>query len=208
MQNPSQQVEFYHNEPSNYRIPILVEGLQSSTPVKVVVEDTKRMEKTEALPLGHSGIYNFNYFSFVPYSSSTAQGESLGDASLPVTVKIYLQDMLYQTQTVQLRASHKPGFTISEATSPKYSNPNGSAIIRCIVRSHHGVPSSSASVSVGDTNIQSKSFNGREAITLDIPVSVPSEQIRTFSFLVKVTEDGCMPVSRRIECTISHYNLQ
>ena len=205
---PSQQVEFAHNSKVSCTLPVFIEGLLPSTQVQLGVVAPNGEEERLVVPQGYTGTYDLNYTFFVPYYSANSQARTATTIEQPIIVHIYLDGVLYRTETATLTAVHKRGFVISDPTSPRYSNANGAATIHCAVRSLHGAPSASARVSVSGTNIQNRSFNGREVLSLDIPVTVPYESTKTYSFVVTVKEDGCIPISRTIECTISHYNLQ
>ena len=76
------------------------------------------------------------------------------------------------------------------------------------VQSIEDVPSSSAKISITGSTHQTRRFNGEDIIYIKVPVSVPVESERTFSFTVTVSEDGCPSYTRTIKRTIKHYDLQ
>ena len=103
---------------------------------------------------------------------------------------------------------HRKAFRVSDANANEYSNPDGTETITFTVQSLKSKPSSSAKVIVsGDTN-QTKCFNDEELLYFKIPVKVPMELEKTFSFIVTIEEDGCPSYTKTIKRTIKHYDLK
>ena len=87
-------------------------------------------------------------------------------------------------------------------------DPDGNGTITFNVQSLESEPSSSAKVIVSGAVNQSKRFNGEELLYFKIPVTIPVESTKTFSFTVTIKEDGCPSYTRTISRTIKHYDLQ
>ena len=117
--------------------------------------------------------------------------------------------MLCKTETKTLTGIHKRAFRVFDVYAPEYSNPEGKATIKFKVQSLDRAPSSSARVIVsGDANQTKRFNNGEEIISIEVPVTVPMESEKTFSFTVTVKEDGCPSYTNTVNRTIKHYDLQ
>lgn len=198
------QAEFYHNAPVRSNIAVNLSGLSSSTQVQIGVVGLKEngMEEKYQIPAGYSGIYNQQVLYFIPSDSFDKQ------VSIPLKVNIYINGMLYKSEEKVLTGVHINAFRISEANSPEFSDSEGNATITFNVQSMESVPSPSAKVTVSGASSQTKRFNGDDLLYFKVPVTVPVESVRTFTFTVTVTEDGCPSYTKTIKRTIKHYDLQ
>ena len=88
------------------------------------------------------------------------------------------------------------------------TDPDGNATISFSAQSLESMPSSSAKVMISGMTNQTKRFNGEEWVYFKVPVTVPVDAEKTFSFTVTIKEEGCPSYTRTIERTIKHYNLQ
>ena len=202
IQNVSSQVEFYHHEEAKSNIEININGLLTSSLVEIGITGLKDQEEKYSIPSGHSGVYRQPISYFIPSTSLGSQ------VTLPVEVKLYIDGMLYKVVKQTLTGVHQRGFRVSEANAPQYSNVDGKATITFSVQSLVSKPSASAKVIVsGDVNDVRK-FNGAQTVNFDIPVIVPNDGQKTYSFTVTVKEEGCPSYTRTISKTISHYFLQ
>jgi hypothetical protein len=120
------------------------------------------------IPVGHSGIYNQPISYFIPATNFDSE------VSFPIKVNLYIDGMLYRTESKELTGVHKRAFRVSIS---------------------------------GVVN-QTKRFNGEKLLYFKVPVTVPMESEKTFSFTVTVKEDGCPSYTKNIKRTIKHYDLQ
>lgn len=204
VQNVVQPVEFYHNTLVEGNIGVNMEGLYPGTQVQIGILGLKENQQEErfSVPAGYSGIYSQQISYFIPSTQTDSE------VSKPLTVRLYLGGMLYKTEELTLRGIHRRGFRISEATAPQYSDPEGNAKINLSVQSLHSFPSSTAKVIVSGTANVSKRFNGEDVVHISIPVKVPDESTKTYSFTITVKEEGCPSYVKTVSKTISHYHLQ
>ena len=204
IQNVPAQADFYHNATIKGNVSVAINGLFASSQVQIGVVGLKENNQEERfdIPVGYSGIYNQPISYFIPATNYDSEVE------LPIKINLYIDGLLYKTETKQLTAIHRRGFKISGIKADEYSKSDGSSEIEFYVQSMNDAPSSSARVSIsGDTN-QTKRFNGEEIIYIKVPVKVPEEEEKTFSFTVTVKEDGCPSYTKTIKRTIKHYDLQ
>lgn len=201
--NPIQGV-FYHNTSIKGNLAVNINGLLSSSQFQIGVVGLKENDQEEMfiVPRGYSGVYNQSISYFIPADSFDLE------VSLPIKVNFYIDGLLYKTETKMLTGVHKRAFRVSDANSPEYSNPNGHATITFNVQSLESEPSSSAKVVLSGAFNQSKRFNGEKMVTFEVPVVIPVDSEKTFSFTVTIKEDGCPSYSKNITRTIKHYNLQ
>lgn len=204
IQNVPTQTEFYHNAAVKGNLAVSINGLLPSSQVQIGVVGLKGNEQEEKfdVPVGYSGIYNQAISYFVPATNFDSE------VSLPIKVNLYVGGMLYKTETKTLTGVHKRAFKVSEANAPEFSDPNGNATITFNVQSLESEPSSSAKVIVTGTSNQSRRFNGKDLLDFKVPVTIPVESSKTFSFSVTIKEDGCPSYTRTISKTIKHYDLQ
>lgn len=204
IQNVPTQAEFYHNSTVKGNVSVAVNGLFTSSQVQIGIVGLKENNQEERfnVPVGYSGIYNQPISYFIPATNFDSE------VSLPIKVNLYIDGMLYKTETKELIGVHKRAFRVSDANAPEFSDPEGNATITFNVQSLNDVPSSSARVSISGATNQTKRFNGEEIIYIKVPVTVPMESEKTFSFNVTVKEDGCPSYTKTIKRTIKHYDLQ
>ncbi len=204
IQNVPTQTEFYHNSTVKGNVSVAVNGLFASSQVQIGIVGLNENNQEEKfnVPVGYSGIYNQPISYFIPATNFDSE------VSLPIKVNLYIDGMLYKTETKELIGVHKRAFRVSDANAPEFSDPEGNATITFNVQSLNDVPSSSARVSISGATNQTKRFNGEEIIYIKVPVTVPMESEKTFSFTVTVKEDGCPSYTRTIKRTIKHYDLQ
>lgn len=204
IQNVPKQAEFYHNSTVKGNVSVAVNGLFASSQVQIGIVGLKENNQEERfnVPVGYSGIYNQSISYFIPATNFDSE------VSFPIKVNLYIDGMLYKTETKELTGIHKRAFRVSDANAPEYSDPEGNATITFNVQSLNDVPSSSARVSISGATNQTKRFNGEEIIYIKVPVTVPMESEKTFSFNVTVKEDGCPSYTKTIKRTIKHYDLQ
>lgn len=204
IQNVPAQAEFYHNDTVKGNIAVNISGLFLSSQVQIGVIGLKENNQEEKFNIeaGYEGIYNQEISYFIPATNFDSE------VSLPIKVNLYIDGMLYKTETKSLTGVHRKAFKVSDANANEYSNPDGTETITFTVQSLKSKPSSSAKVIVsGDTN-QMKCFNDEELLYFKIPVKVPMELEKTFSFNVTIKEDGCPSYTRTIKRTIKHYDLK
>lgn len=204
IQNVPAQAEFYHNATVKGNIAVNISGLFSSSQVQIGVIGLKENNQEEKfnIPVGYNGIYNKEVSYFIPATSFDSE------VNIPIKINLYIDGMLCKTETKTLTGVHKRAFRVSDANAPEFSKPDGNEIIKFNVQSLKSKPSSSAKVIVsGDAN-QSKRFKDEELLYFSIPVKIPVESTKTFSFTVTIKEDGCPSYTRTISRTIKHYDLQ
>ncbi len=203
IQSVSGQAEFYHNVKSKGNIAVNISGMSSSK-VEIGVSglNGNNQENKFNVPNNHNGIYNQEISYFIP---STEVGKNV---EMPIKVTLYVNGMLQEEQEYVLAGVHKRGFRISELTAPQFSEADGSANISFKVQSLESSPSSSATVIVSGAANISKKFNGNKVVYISIPVRVPDDLTKTYSFTISVKEDGCPTYTRTMSKTISHYHLQ
>ena len=204
IQNVPTQAEFYHNSTVKGNVSVAVNGLFASSQVQIGIVglNENNQEERYNVPVGYSGIYNQSISYFIPATNFDSE------VSLPIKVNLYIDGMLYRTESKELTGVHKRAFRVSDAHGPEFSDPEGNATITFNVQSLNDVPSSSARVSISGATNQTKRFNGEEIIYIKVPVTVPMESEKTFSFTVTVKEDGCPSYTKTIKRTIKHYDLQ
>lgn len=204
VQNIPTQADFYHNAFIKGNVSVSIDGLFASSQVQIGVVGLKENNQEERfnVPVGFSGIYNQPISYFIPATNFDSE------VSLPIKVNLYIDGMLYNTEKHELTGVHKRAFRVSDANAPEYSDPEGNATITFNVQSLDGTPSSSARVSISGAANQTKRFNGEELLYFKVPVTVPMESEKTFSFIVTIKEDGCPSYTKTIKRTIKHYDLQ
>lgn len=205
IQNVPAQAEFYHNATIKGNIAVNISGLFSSSQVQIGVIGLKENNQEEKfnIPVGYNGIYNQAVSYFIPATNFESE------VNLPIKINLYIDGMLYKTETKTLAGVHKRAFRISDANAPEFSDPDGNATITFNVQSLESEPSSSAKVIVSGASNQTKRFNnGEELLYFKVPVTIPVEDSKTFSFTVTIKEDGCPSYTRKISRTIKHYDLQ
>ena len=204
IQNVPSQAEFYHNALVKGNLAVNINGLFPSSQVQIGVIGLKENNQEEKfdVPKGSSGVHNQSISYFIPATNFDSE------VNLPVKVNLYIDGMLYKTEIKTLRGVHKRAFRISDASASEYSDPDGNATITFNVQSLESEPSSSAKVIVSGAASQSKRFNGEELLYFKVPVTIPVESTKTFSFTVTIKEDGCPSYTRTISRTIKHYDLQ
>lgn len=203
-QNVPAQAEFYHNAMIKGNIAVNVSGLFSSSQVQIGVIGLKENNQEEKfnIPAGYNGIYNQAISYFIPATNFESE------VNLPIKINLYIDGMLYKTETKTLTGVHKRAFRVSDANAPEFSDPDGNATITFNVQSLESEPSSSAKVIVSGASNQTKRFNGEELLYFKVPVTIPVESSKTFSFTVTIKEEGCPSYTRTISRTIKHYDLQ
>ena len=202
VQNIPTQAEFYHNASVKGNVSVSIDGLFAKSQVQIGVVKGNNQEERYNVSAGFSGIHNESISYFIPATNFDSE------VSLPIKVNLYIDGMLYKTETKSLTGVHRKAFKVSDANANEYSNPDGTETITFTVQSLKSKPSSSAKVIVsGDTN-QTKRFNDEELLYFKVPVKVPMELEKTFSFIVTIKEDGCPSYTKTIKRTIKHYDLQ
>ena len=203
-QNVPAQAEFYHNATIKGNIAVNISGLFSSSQVQIGVIGLKENNQEEKfnIPVGYNGIYNQAVSYFIPATNFESE------VNLPIKINLYIDGMLCKTETKTLIGVHKRAFRVSDANAPKFSDPDGNATITFNVQSLESEPSSSAKVIVSGASNQTKRFNGEELLYFKVPVTIPVDSSKTFSFTVTIKEDGCPSYTRTISRTIKHYDLQ
>lgn len=205
IQNVPAQAEFYHKATVKGNIAVNISGLFSSSQVQIGVIGLKENNQEEKynIEAGYEGIYNHEISYFIPATNFESE------VKLPIKVNLYIDEMLYKTETKELVGIHKKAYKVSDADAPEFSNPDGSQTIKFSVQSLKGTPSSSARVSISGATNQTKRFNnGEKSLTFKVPVKVPMELEKTFSFIVTIEEDGCPSYTKTIKRTIKHYDLK
>ena len=205
IQNVPAQAEFYHKATVKGNIAVNISGLFSSSQVQIGVIGLKENNQEEKFNIeaGYEGIHNIPISYFIPATNFESE------VKLPIKVNLYIDEMLYKTETKELVGIHKKAYKVSDADAPEFSNPDGSQTITFSVQSLEGTPSSSARVSISGATNQTKRFNnGEKSLTFKVPVKVPMELEKTFSFIVTIKEDDCPSYTKTIKRTIKHYDLK
>lgn len=205
VQNIPTQAEFYHKATVKGNIAVNISGLFSSSQVQIGVIGLKENNQEEKFNIeaGYEGIYNQEISYFIPATNFDSE------VKLPIKVNLYIDGMLYKTETKELVGIHKKAYKVSDADAPEFSNPDGSQTITFSVQSLEGTPSSSARVSISGATNETKRFNkGEKSLTFKVPVKVPMELEKPFSFIVTIKEDGCPSYTKTIKRTIKHYDLK
>ncbi len=204
LNNVPKQVEFYHKALVNENLILNINGLFSSSQVQIGIVGLNKDNQEEKfnVPTGFNGIYNQPISYFIPATSFDTE------VSLPIKVKIYIDGMLYKTESKELTGVHKRAFRISDANAPEFSDSDGNATITFNVQSLESAPSSNTKVTISGASNQTKSFNGEEILYFKVPVTIPVESVKPFTFTVTIKEEGCPSYSRTISRTIKHYDLQ
>ena len=204
IQNVPAQAEFYHYATVKGNIAVNISGLFSSSQVQIGVIGLKENNQEEKfnIPAGYNGVYNQVVSYFIPATSFDSE------VNIPIKINLYIDGMLCKTETKTLTGVHKRAFSVSDANAPEFSDPDGSATITFNVQSLESEPSSSAKVIVSGASNQTKRFNGGDLLDFKVPVTIPEESSKTFSFTVTIEEEGCPSYTRTISRTIKHYDLQ
>lgn len=204
IENVPTQAEFYHNAMVNGSIAVNISGLFPSSQVQIGIVGLNKNNQEEIInvPVGYNGIYNQSISYFIPATSFDSK------VNLPINVNLYIDGMLYKTETITLIGIHKRAFKVSDANAPEFSDVDGNATITFNVQSLESEPSSSAKVIVSGASNQTKRFNGEDLLYFKVPVTIPVESSKTFSFTVTIKEEGCPSYTRTISRTIKHYDLQ
>lgn len=196
--------EFYHNKPVNATISGTIYGIGTGTEIKLGIKGLSES--------GNEQIFNINPGSdgkfeiSIPYFMSASESDV--EMKKPISANVYLDGLLYMTEECKVQAIHRKGFRIESVSAPEYSAASGAASVTVKVRSIGGRPSSSAIVKVsGSYNVEQR-FGGAETVTLTIPVVVPKNQVKTFSFSISVSEKDCPTVREARSVTIKNYYLQ
>lgn len=198
------KVEFRHNAEVDGSIALSIMRLNPASHVEIGIIGLSpgNEEKIYSIPKDYNGVFNQPISYFIPAERFDSE------VSIPIIVNIYINGMLYSKSEHLLTGIHRNAFRISEANAPQYSDADGNATITFNVQSLDKIPSPSARVIVSGSYRSNKTFNGEDAISFRIPVSVPFESEQTYTFTVTVKEDGCPPYTRKISRTIKHYDLQ
>ena len=198
------QGEFYHNVAIKGNLTLNINGLSPSSQVQIGIVGLKENNQEEkyTVPVGYNGSYLQPVSYFIPATKYNVE------VSIPVQINLYINGMLYKSEAKELTGIHHRAFRISDATAPEYSDPDGNATISFSAQSLESMPSSSAKVMISGMTNQTKRFNGEEWVYFKVPVTVPVDAEKTFSFTVTIKEEGCPSYTRTIERTIKHYNLQ
>ena len=204
IQNVPAQAEFYHYATVKGNIAVNISGLFSSSQVQIGVIGLKENNQEEKfnIPAGYNGVYNQVVSYFIPATSFDSE------VNIPIKINLYIDGMLCKTETKTLTGVHKRAFSVSDANAPEFSDPDGSATITFNVQSLESEPSSSAKVIVSGASNQANRFNGGDLLDFKVPVTIPEESSKTFSFTVTIEEEGCPSYTRTISRTIKHYDLQ
>ena len=204
IQNVPAQAEFYHNATVKGNIAVNISGLFSSSQVQIGVVGLKENNQEEKfnIPAGYNGIYNQELSYFIPATSFDSE------VNIPIKINLYIDGMLCKTETKTLTGVHKRAFKVSDANAPEFSDPDGNATITFNVQSLESEPSSSAKVIVSGASNQTKRFDGEDLLYFKVPVTIPVESSKTFSFTVTIKEEGCPSYTRTLSRTIKHYDLQ
>lgn len=203
IQNVPAQAEFYHNATVKGNIAVNISGLFPSSQVQIGVIGLKENNQEEKfnIPAGYNGIYNQVVSYFIPATSFDSE------VNIPIKINLYIDGMLCKTETKTLTGVHKRAFRVSVDKDPEFSDPDGNATITLNVQSLESKPSSSAKVIVSGASNQTKRFNGEDLLSFEVPVTIPEESSKTFSFTVTIKEEGCPSYTRTISKTIKHYHL-
>lgn len=201
---PAGTVELYHALPQPVSVVVrMPEGAAESIPVLRAI----RVDGTD-LPFECIRKEGNRYFMRASYFHP---GREIDVESVePMTVSLGTDDLIYQTDTWNLKSVHRQGFSCGEPAAPAFSEPDGSATVRFSVRSLGGKPSGSARVVVSTSEGGSRSaqFQENGMAHVALTVEVPEDASRTFTFTVTVGEEGCPSVTRQFSRTIKHYVLQ
>jgi len=204
IQNVPAQAEFYHNATIKGDIAVNISGLFPSSQVQIGVIGLKENNQEEKfnIPVGYNGIYNQGVSYFIPATNFESE------VNIPIKINLYIDGMLCKTETKTLTGVHKRAFRVSDANAPEFSDPDGNATITFNVQSLKSELSSSTKVIVSGASNQTKRFNGEDLLYFKVPVTIPVESSKTFSFTVTIKEEGCPSYTRTISRTIKHYDLQ
>ena len=205
IQNVPAQAEFYHNATVKGNIAVNISGLFPSSQVQIGVIGLKENNQEEKFNIPadyYNGIYNKEVSYFIPATSFDSE------VNIPIKINLYIDGMLCKTETKTLTGVHKRAFRVSDANAPEFSDPDGNATITFNVQSLESEPSSSAKVIVSGASNQTKHFNGGDLLYFKVPITIPVESSKTFSFTVTIKEEGCPSYTRTISRTIKHYDLQ
>ena len=200
----SDRAVFHHYNKSKGYIAFNIKDLLPSTRVQIGIVGLhgNSWEERYTLPDNYRGIYNLPISYFIPAKYFDRE------ATLRLNVNIYLNGMLHKTDVVELKGVHKPAFEVSEAMAPEFSAPDGRASVFFYVQSLESRPSSSTKVEIRGYSDQDLYFSGKNRIDVQIPVIVPLESSKTFSFTVTIKEDNCPPYIKTVKRTVKHYDLQ
>lgn len=203
VQSVPRQVEFFHNEEVTGNVSVMVSGIRPLTKIQIGIVGLKEngLEEVYDLPAGYYGLYDLPIAYFIPADNFNEEVKKT------VTVNLYIDGMLYNSEDKFLTGIHKNPYQVSGIKSPEYSDPDGNAVISFNVQSLTSTPSNSAKVIVRGSSEQTKRFNGKDLLKFTIPVAIPAEQERTFRFVVTIEEDGCPSYEDVIKSTIKHYVL-
>ena len=203
IQNVPGRVEFYHNAAVKKNLAININGLNPKSQVQIGIVGLKENNQEERYNIqpGYNGIYNQEISYFIPGNNYDSEVE------LPIKVNLYIDGMLYKTETRDLTAVHKKGFEVSAIQSKEYSESDGTSTVRFYVKSLGGIPSSALISVTGATN-QKKQFKDNETVKFETTVTVPEEEEKTFYFTVTIKEEGCPSYTQNLKCTIKNYYLQ
>ena len=204
VQDYPKQVTFFHKTEAKGNITINMDGLRLSTQMQIGILGLRENNQEEIItvPIGHTGILNHPISYFIPSSKIDTE------VSKPITLNLYIDGMLYKTEALSLLGMHKTGFRVSNISAPEYSDAKGNAVIKFSVQSLEAAPSATAKIVVRGSTYQTRLFDGDETVYFSIPVTVPEEEKKTFSFIIQVEEEGCPSLTKTISRTISHYHLQ
>lgn len=200
----SSALEFYHATPELLSVLVFMpESKEATTPViRAIRPDGTELSFECIRKEGNRYYMRTSYFK--------AEREADVESSESVHVNLERDEIIYQTDTWNLKSVHRPGFSCLEPRLPAFSEPDGSAAVTFSVRSLHGMPSGSARVTVSGSEAGSRTVqfqaNGMAEATLT--VRVPEDTSRTFTFTVTVTEEGCPSLVKQFSRTIKHYVLQ
>ena len=194
---------FYHHLPLEEKLSLQLEGVQEDSQIEIGIVGLRDDDSEEryAVPAGHQGKFEQKITYFIPSDKKDEE------VSKNVVVNLYVDGMFCKSETRTLIATHKTGFSVSVVPEPKFSDLDGTANIRLIVKSLNGRPSASAEIFVNGEKT-GKSFNDQESVSLEMPVKVAEDERREFSYSVAIQEEGCPVVTTSIRKTIYHYSLQ
>lgn len=203
IQNVPGRVEFYHNAAVKENLAININGLNPKSQVQIGIVGLKENNQEERYDIqpGYDGIYNQEISYFIPATNYDSVVE------LPIKINLYIDGMLYKTETRDLTAVHKKGFEVSAIQSKEYTESDGTSTVRFYVKSLGGIPSSALISVTGATN-QKKQFKDNETVKFETTVTVPEEEEKTFYFTVTIKEEGCPSYTQNLKCTIKNYYLQ
>lgn len=201
--NTPQEQVFYHNKKANAAIAVILKDILPTTQVYIGIKGLSGNMKEEkiAIPENYSGVYNHDISYFI---TSTKFNEQV---TLPITINLYLDNMIHSSQDCDLTAVHKRGFEISDIIAPEYSDTDGNAKISFKIQSIGGRPSSAEVIVKGSLN-ERKHFNGNDFVDFSKSVTVPEDEIKDYTFTITVKENGCPSYTKTIRTTIKNYFLQ